>query len=77
MPKVRDATNVNCTKIHSKLTTYGFEFGAATVTRLLHDDKKGWVAIQVSSPKASWTVYVTKTGKMRLFEGVEERIWPK
>ena len=53
---------------------YGFKFGAAEVERLMSDEAKGWVYIAVNTPKTgqSVNVYVTKTGKTRVYKnGVE------
>lgn len=52
--------------IHSKLTQYGFEFGAAEVTRCASDEKKGWVVVRITTPKETLHIYVTKTGKIRV-----------
>ena len=49
-----------------KETEYGFEFGAAKVQRLFSDEKKGWITLEVVTPKCAIQVYVTKTGKMRI-----------
>jgi hypothetical protein len=47
---------------------YGFKWGDAEITRIFSDDKKGSVVIQVStSKKKNLQIYVTKTGKVRLF----------
>jgi len=58
--------------MHYKEITYGFEYGAACVHRLASDEKKGWVVLQVLTPKRDLTVYVTKTGKIRLYLEGEE-----
>lgn len=52
---------------HYAETDYGFEYGAAEITRVCSDDKKGWIVLQVETPKARLQVYVTKTGKMTLY----------
>ena len=55
-------------------TQYGFEFGPATVERIISGDDKGWVLIGIKSPKPqqSIEVYMTKTGKTRVYKnGVE------
>jgi hypothetical protein len=57
--------------MHYIETQYGFEFGAAKVTRMFSDAKKGWVTLGVETPKHSGhdtlQVYITKTGKVRIF----------
>jgi len=60
--------------IESSLTKYGFKFGGCTVDRLCSDTKKGWVYIGVISLKHSESVhiYVTKTGKTRVYKGGKE-----
>ena len=47
-------------------TAYGFQYGAAEVTRIASDDKKGWVLLQVNTPRDNIQVYVTKTGLIRV-----------
>ena len=60
--------------IHYRETIYGFEYGAAKVTRLFSDEKKQTVTIQIETPKEIVQVYVTKTGKVRIFSKGE---WQK
>lgn len=47
-------------------TKYGFHYGAALVERVCSDDKRGWVCLGVYTPKVNLSVYVTKTGKVRI-----------
>jgi hypothetical protein len=47
---------------------YGFEYGAVKVTRCMSDEKKGWVVLMLETPKALIQVYVTKTGKVRVYD---------
>ena len=51
---------------HFKEIPYGFEWGAAKLTRLFSDDKKGWVTFGLQTPKLNLQIYVTKTGKVRI-----------
>ena len=56
--------------VHYRETQFGFEYGAAKVTRLTDDEKRGWVVIGIETPRHthhSLQVYVTKTGKVRVF----------
>jgi len=55
--------------IHFKETTYGFEYGAATITRAFSDKKKKWVMMIIETKKYPHgiQIYVTKTGKVRIF----------
>lgn len=58
--------------MHYRETQCGFEFGAATVTRLCSDEEEGWVEISIRTPKSNVQVYVTKTGKVRVYLDNEE-----
>ena len=51
---------------HYRETRYGFEYGSAKITRLFSDDKKGWVTLEVKTPKQEIQIYVTRTGKIRV-----------
>lgn len=46
---------------------YGFTYGAAQVSRCMSDKKKGWVLLQVTTPKQGIDIYVTRTGKIRVY----------
>ena len=52
--------------MHYCKTKYGFEYGAANITRLFSDEKAGWITIEVRTPKQDIQVNVTKTGKIRV-----------
>lgn len=47
---------------------YGFQYGAAKVTRLFSDEKKGWITLGIETPKQTIQVYVTRTGKIRVHD---------
>lgn len=53
--------------IHFEETTYGFNWGSAEVTRMMSDNKKKWIVLGVKTPKTEMQIYVTKTGKVRVF----------
>lgn len=53
--------------MHFREDKYGFEYGAAKIIRLCSDEKAGWIAIEVATPKQNIQVYVTKTGKIRVY----------
>lgn len=57
--------------IHFQPTTYGFEYGAAKITRAHSDEKTGAVVMLLDTPKHSGNdamqIYVTKTGKVRVY----------
>jgi len=58
--------------IHYTETKYGFDWGAAKVQRCCSDDKKGWVLLLIETQKAAIQIYVTKTGKLRVTDGLGE-----
>ena len=55
------------TQIRYEETPWGFNYGAAEVTRIHSDGKRQWVMLGITTPKVSIQVYVTKTGKLRVF----------
>jgi len=57
--------------IHYAETAYGFEYGSVEVKRVCSDDKKGWVMLRLITPRhpSGLQVYVTKTGKVRVYSG--------
>ena len=61
-------TDVQSAVIPFEELKYGFKYGAAKVTRLCSDDKKGWVTLGIETPKQTIQVYVTKTGKIRIHD---------
>ena len=66
--------------MHIKETAYGFEFGPATISRLISDEK-GWVVIGLETPKHTdgkeIQIYVTKTGKVRVSDSRGEWTAPR
>lgn len=58
--------------IESARTPSGFSFGAALVECRASDEKKGWVIVGVKTPKQRLQIYVTKTGKVRVWNGNKE-----
>lgn len=48
-------------------TGYGFIWNCATITRLTSNDKKGWVYLGVVTPKDRLEIYITKSGKIRVY----------
>ncbi len=53
---------------------YGFLYGAGRFERACSDNAKGWVIVSVRTPKDEIQVYVTKTGKVRVYRGRVELI---
>ena len=58
--------------MHYAETKYGFDWGAAKVTRCFSDSNKGWVTLLLETPKhkdgKSLQIYVTKSGKVRIHD---------
>ena len=54
--------------VEGEITEYGFNWGAAEVTRMFSDGRHGWVTIGVKTPKHDIQIYVTKTGKVRIHD---------
>jgi hypothetical protein len=54
--------------IQGETTEFGFQWGAAEVTRLISDKDAGWIMIGVESPKMKLQIYVTKSGKIRVHQ---------
>ena len=52
--------------------SYGFEWGAAALTRLFSDKKKGWVVIGIKTSKEDLQIYITKTAKIRVYSNSGE-----
>ena len=67
--------------MHYAETEYGFEYGAAKVTRIHADERKGWVIISLQTPRHGGAddmqIYVTKTGKVRIHDSRGEWTAPK
>lgn len=64
----RESMQRNGSEIHFADTQYGFEYGAAKITRACSDKKAGWVMLVLETPKrnSELQIYVTKTGKVRI-----------
>lgn len=59
-------------KVQYSETIYGFTYGAAELVRIHSDDSKGWVILQLKTPKKQLQIYVTKTGKVRIFDELND-----
>jgi hypothetical protein len=55
-------------EIRCQETTYGFNYGAAEITRLFSDKKTGSITLALKTPKGELQIYVTRTGKVRIFD---------
>lgn len=54
--------------VRAEHTQFGFAYGAAEVNRLCSDEKKGWCLIDFRTPRQTLQIYVTKTGKIRVYD---------
>jgi len=70
--------------MYFKETQYGFEWGATEISRACSDDKKGWTLTQLFTPRYNHDtkhgpieIYVTKTGKVRIYDKRGEWMPPK
>lgn len=48
-------------------TEFGFNWGAAEIERMCSNAIKEWVTFSVTTPKEDLQIYVTKTGKVRVY----------
>lgn len=61
-------------------TKYGFDYGAAKVTRMCSDVEKGWIVLGLETPKHTphaIQIYITRTGKVRIHDSRGEWTPPK
>lgn len=75
--KPKTDANTMLADVHFANVQYGFEYGAAKITRFFSDKKKGWVTMGLETPKYknAIQIYVTKTGKVRIHsEGGEWKL---
>jgi hypothetical protein len=57
----------------STSTPFGFDWGPVKVRRYLSDEKKGWVTLGIETKKhPGMQLYITKTGKVRVFSNGQE-----
>lgn len=54
--------------VEFKELEYGFKYGDATVERYMSDEKKGWIILGLETSKHRLQLYVTKTGKVRIYD---------
>ena len=47
---------------------YGFKYGSAKIERLCSCEKRKWVLVGVETKKRAVDIYITKTGKIRIFD---------
>lgn len=58
-------------EIRLERTEHGLIFGPAEVSAMTSDAKGGWVCLSLNTPKQSLQIYVTRTGKVRVFDQVK------
>lgn len=67
--------------MHYAETNYGFEWACARIQRISIDRKKGWIILGIETPKFeghnSLQVYITRTGKIRIFDSRGEWMQPE
>lgn len=50
-----------------KNTSFGFKWGPVEITRRSSDQKRGWIALDLKTNKQILHIYITKTGKVRVY----------
>lgn len=55
-------------------TQYGFNYGPIEIERVCSDEEKGSVVILLRTKKQRVQVYVTKTGKIKLYDGYHNEL---
>ena len=60
--------------MHREATEYGFEWGPLKIERGFSDDAKGWATLILSTKRYQHgiQIYVTKTGKVRVYSAKGE-----
>ena len=48
-------------------TPHGFDWSCAKIECLASDEKKGWIYLGVTTPKDSIEIYITKSGKVKVY----------
>lgn len=61
-------------QIHGEITPFGFEYGAATITRIHGDVANGWVVMSLKTPKTDLQIYVTKTGLVKIHDAAGNKL---
>lgn len=51
-------------------TKYGFDWSCAKIERICSNEKKGWIVIGIKTPryKKHLQIYITRTGKIRIYD---------
>ncbi len=53
-----------------KAHDFGFLWGPVYISRVTSDDKNGWVVLELNTNKNKLSVYVTKSGEVRITDQV-------
>ena len=56
-------------------TKHGFDYGAVSIRRCCSDEKTGWVILSLKTSKKDLQIYITKTGKVRIYNYPNEGEW--
>ena len=63
---------------HNQETPYGFEFGGAEIRRITrHDNDAVTLGLCTKKAENCWQIYVTKTGKVRIWNPAGIEMVPK
>lgn len=54
--------------MNAKTTAFGFDWNGHNIERFCSDDKTGWVMVGITTKKQRLQIYITKTGKVRVFD---------
>lgn len=54
--------------IRYEITQFGFNWGAAVIERLCDNEKTGSVCLSIRAGENMLSIYVTKSGKFRVFD---------
>ena len=56
-------------------TKFGFQWNGTKIERCCSDAKAGWSVFTIETPKKSLQLYVTRTGKVRIFDSKTTEEW--
>lgn len=59
-------------KASGEETPFGFRWGPLEITRAIDDYKRGVIVTQLKTKRHMMDVYVTRTGKIRIFDKGQE-----
>ena len=62
--------------MHYNETRFGFEWGAARVSRAMCDARQGWVVIDLETPRQILQIFVSRAGRVRISDSRGEWVPP-